>query len=74
MRSTGRAGRSCLCTATVRITDISLDLNDVVYFGHSDGGITGLLSAMKTDRISLLLTGGANMTPGAVSDDREGRI
>ena len=44
-----------------------LDLKDAVYFGHSDGGITGLLSAMKTDRISLLLTGGANMTPGAVA-------
>lgn len=45
----------------------ALDLRDVVYFGHSDGGITGLLSAMKTDRISLLLPGGANMTPGAVA-------
>ena len=44
-----------------------LDLRDVVYFGHSDGGITGLLTAMKTDRIGLLLTGGANMTPGAVA-------
>lgn len=40
-----------------------LDLEDVVYFGHSDGAIIGLLTAMKTDRIGLLLAGSANMTP-----------
>ena len=40
-----------------------LDLRDVVYFGHSDGAIIGLLTAMKTDRIGLLLAGSANMTP-----------
>ena len=40
-----------------------LDLKDVVYFGHSDGAIIGLLAAMRTDRIGLLLAGGANMTP-----------
>ena len=28
-----------------------LDLRDVVYYGFSDGGIIGLLAAMKTDRI-----------------------
>ena len=44
-----------------------LDLRDVVYFGHSDGAIIGLLTAMRTDRISLLLPGGANMTPDAVA-------
>ena len=40
-----------------------LDLRDVVYFGHSDGAIIGLLAAMRTDRIGLLLAGSANMTP-----------
>lgn len=40
-----------------------LDLADAVYFGHSDGAIIGLLAAMRTDRIGLLLAGSANMTP-----------
>lgn len=43
-----------------------LDLKDVVFFGHSDGAIIGLLAAMKTDRIGLLLPGGANLTPDGV--------
>ena len=43
-----------------------LDLKDVVYFGHSDGAIIGLLTAMRTDRISLLLPGSANLTPEGV--------
>jgi len=43
-----------------------LDIRDAVYFGHSDGGITGLLAAMRTDRIGLLLAGGANLTPQGV--------
>ena len=44
-----------------------LDLRDVVYFGHSDGAIIGLLLAKKTDRIGLLLPGSANMTPDGVA-------
>lgn len=44
-----------------------LDLKDAVYFGHSDGAIIGLLAAMKTDRIGLLLAGSANMTPNGVA-------
>ena len=44
-----------------------LDLRDVVYFGHSDGAIIGLLAAMRTDRIGLLLSGSANMTPNGVA-------
>ena len=44
----------------------ALDLKDVVYFGHSDGAIIGLLTAMRTDRIGLLLSGSANMTPEGV--------
>ena len=44
-----------------------LDLRDVVYFGHSDGAIIGLLTAMKTDRIGLLLAGSANLTPKGVA-------
>ena len=44
----------------------ALDLNDVTYYGFSDGGIIGLLSAMKSDRISRLLVSGANLTPDAV--------
>lgn len=44
----------------------SLDLDDVTYYGFSDGGIIGLLASMKTDRISRLLVSGANITPDAV--------
>ena len=44
-----------------------LDLRDVVYFGHSDGAIIGLLTAMRTDRIGLLLPGSANLTPEGVA-------
>lgn len=43
-----------------------LDLRDVVYFGHSDGAIIGLLTAMRTDRIGLLLPGSANLSPQGV--------
>lgn len=43
-----------------------LDLNDVTYYGFSDGGIIGLLLAQKTDRISRLIVSGANMTPDGV--------
>lgn len=44
-----------------------LDIKDAVYFGHSDGAIIGLLTAMRTDRIGLLLAGSANMTPQGVA-------
>ena len=44
-----------------------LDLRDVIFFGHSDGAIIGLLAAMKTDRIGLLLAGSANITPQGVA-------
>lgn len=43
-----------------------LDLRDVVFYGFSDGGIIGLLAAMKTDRIGMLITSGANITPEGV--------
>jgi len=43
-----------------------LGLRDVVFYGFSDGGIVGLLAAARTDRISTLITSGANMTPEGV--------
>ena len=43
-----------------------LDLRDVVFYGFSDGGIIGLLTAMKSDRIGMLITSGANITPFGV--------
>ena len=42
------------------------DLKDVVYYGFSDGGILGILSAPKTDRISRMILSGANLTPDGV--------
>lgn len=38
-----------------------LNMTDVIYYGYSDGGIVGLLLAMKTDRITRLIISGANL-------------
>lgn len=43
-----------------------LDLRDVLFYGFSDGGIIGLLAARKTERITTLVTSGANVTPDGV--------
>ena len=43
-----------------------LDLRDVVYYGFSDGGIIGLLTALKTDRISRMILSGTNLTVNGV--------
>ena len=45
-----------------------LDLKDTVFYGFSDGGIIGILASMKTDRITDLITSGANLTPEGVDD------
>ena len=45
-----------------------LNLEDVIYYGFSDGGIIGLLLAMRTDRISRLIISGANVTPDGVKN------
>ena len=50
----------------VQFMDV-LDLHDVIFYGFSDGGILGLLAAQKTDRITHLITSGANLTPDGVS-------
>jgi len=44
-----------------------LDLRDVIFYGFSDGGIVGLLTAAQTDRISTLIVSGANLSPMGVS-------
>ncbi len=44
----------------------ALDLKDVVFYGFSDGGILGLLVSLKTDRVTQLITSGANLTPDGV--------
>ena len=43
-----------------------LDLKDVVYYGFSDGGIIGLLTALKTERISRMVLSGTNLTVNGV--------
>ena len=45
----------------------ALDLQDVIFYGFSDGGIVGLLAAAKCPRITTLITSGANVTPDGVS-------
>ena len=45
----------------------ALDLRDVVFYGFSDGGIVGLLAAMRSERITTLVTSGANLSPAGVS-------
>lgn len=44
----------------------ALDLRDVVFYGFSDGGIVALMAAARTDRITALITSGANTTPKGV--------
>ena len=44
----------------------ALDLNDVIFYGFSDGGIIGLLSAIRCPRITTLIVSGANMDPDGV--------
>ena len=39
-----------------------LDLQDVVFYGFSDGGIIALLAAMECSRITNLVVSGANLT------------
>lgn len=43
-----------------------LDLHDVIFYGFSDGGILGLLAASRSDRITTLVTSGANLSPDGV--------
>lgn len=40
-----------------------LDLQDAIFYGYSDGGIIGLLTAAQTQRITTLIVSGANLTP-----------
>lgn len=44
----------------------ALDLRDVAFYGFSDGGIVALMAAARTDRITALITSGANTTPKEV--------
>ena len=44
----------------------AFDLRDVIFYGFSDGGIVGLLTASQTDRITTLITSGANLNPNGV--------
>lgn len=39
------------------------DLNNVTFFGFSDGAIIGILTALKTDRVGRLVLCGANLSP-----------
>ena len=41
----------------------ALDLQDVIYYGFSDGGILGLLTALRTDRIEDMIISGTNLSP-----------
>ena len=43
-----------------------LDLRDAIFYGFSDGGIVGLMTAARTDRVTALITSGANTNPTAV--------
>ena len=46
----------------------ALGLQNVTFFGFSDGGILGLLVAMESDLVETLIVSGANTYPGAVAD------
>lgn len=47
----------------------ALDLRNVVYYGFSDGGIVGLLTARKTDRLESMVISGANVEPHGMKDE-----
>lgn len=42
------------------------NLENVTFFGFSDGAIIGILTALKTDRISRLVLCGANLSPDGI--------
>lgn len=44
----------------------ALDLRDAIFYGFSDGGIVGLLTAAETERITTLIVSGANLSPNGV--------
>ena len=44
----------------------AMDLEDVIFYGFSDGGIIGLLAASMCPRITTLIVSGANLTPDGV--------
>ena len=44
----------------------ALELEDVIFYGFSDGGIIGLIAAAKCPRITTLIVSGANLTPDGV--------
>ena len=46
----------------------ALELQNVTFFGFSDGGILGLLVAMEGGLVDTLIVSGANTYPGAVED------
>ena len=46
----------------------ALGLQNVTFFGFSDGGILGLLVAMESSLVETLIVSGANTYPGAVAD------
>ena len=46
----------------------ALGLQNVTFFGFSDGGILGLLVSMESDLVETLIVSGANTYPGAVAD------
>ena len=45
-----------------------LGLQNVTFFGFSDGGILGLLIGMEDNLVDTLIVSGANTYPGAISD------
>lgn len=47
----------------------TLDLQNVVYYGFSDGGIIGLLTALKTRRLKAMIISGVNVEPHGMVDE-----
>lgn len=44
----------------------ALGLQDVIFYGFSDGGIIGLMAASRCEQITTLIVSGANTSPKAV--------
>ena len=50
------------------------ELQNVLLYGFSDGGIVGLLTASQTDRIGTLVVSGANLRPEGVKPGLRARL
>ena len=69
-RCHGQSGRGALHYKSMAADMLAfmeaLRLEDVIFYGFSDGGIIGILAAAQSARITTLIVSGANLSPWGV--------